>query len=131
MPALTGEAIRSLGPQGSAATAGRQVFVIGAAAAPEGYETLAVEGGDPAELAAEVARLRERLAGKPEHMVLASSDEPAYAMPAAGWAARSGDPVLFIAARRAARSRRSRRCAAMTASPCTCSGRSRRSATRR
>ena len=29
-------------------------------------------------------------------MLVASSDEPAYAMPAAGWAARSGDPVLFV-----------------------------------
>ena len=50
VPSLTGEAIRRLGPEGSSATAGRQVFVIGAAAAPEGYESLAVEGGDAAEL---------------------------------------------------------------------------------
>ena len=95
VPSLTGEAIRRLGPEGSSATAGRQVLVIGAAAAPEGYESLAVEGGDAAELAAEVARLRERLAGEPEHIVITTSEAPAYAMPAAGWAARSGDPVLF------------------------------------
>ena len=70
-------------------------FVVGAAADPDGLETLAVEGNGPAEIAAEVAALRERLAGKPDHFVVASSDEPAYAMPAAAWAARSGDPVLF------------------------------------
>ena len=59
-------------------------------------ETLEVEGANPAEIAAEVANLRERLTGKPAHLLLASSDEPAFAMPAAGWAARSGDPVLYV-----------------------------------
>jgi hypothetical protein len=44
----------------------------------------------------EVANLRERLGGKPAHIVLVSSEEPSLAMPAAGWAARSGDPVLFV-----------------------------------
>jgi hypothetical protein len=28
--------------------------------------------------------------------VIASGDDPAYAMPAAGWAAESGDPILFV-----------------------------------
>ncbi len=95
VPALTSAAIEQLAPEGSAATAGRQAFVVGAAAAPDGYETLALEGADPAEVAAEVAQLRERLAGEPNAIVVASLDDPAYAMPAAGWAARSGDPVLF------------------------------------
>ncbi|HJX33162.1 MAG TPA: cell wall-binding repeat-containing protein, partial [Solirubrobacterales bacterium] len=31
----------------------------------------------------------------PEHVVIASADRPGFAMPAAAWAARSGDPVLF------------------------------------
>jgi hypothetical protein len=95
VPPITDAALRELGPEGSAATAGRQAFVIGAAATPDGYETLDLEGSDAAELAAEIAQLRNRLAGEPKAIVIASSDEPAYAMPAAGWAARSGDPVLF------------------------------------
>jgi hypothetical protein len=95
LPVLTDEALRELAPEGSAATAGRAAFVVGSAAAPDGYETLEVEGSDPAELAAEIDKLRERLAGEPEAIVVAGADEPAYAMPAAGWAARSGDPVLF------------------------------------
>lgn len=95
VPPLTAGAVRELAPEGSAATAGRQLFVIGSAAAPEGYETLGVDGTGPAELAAAVDRLRDRLAGNPDHIVIASSDAPSYAMPAAGWAARSGDPVLF------------------------------------
>ena len=95
LPDATSSALAQLAPKGSAATAGRQAFVIGAAATPDGLETLAVKGKGPAGIAAEVAALRERLAGKPDHFVVASSDEPAYAMPAAAWAARSGDPVLF------------------------------------
>ena len=96
VPAITSSAIRALGPQGSSETAGRQVFTVGAAAEPEGFDSLAVKGTNAAEAAAEISQLRERLAGKPEHIVLASSDKPALAMPAAAWAARSGDPVLFV-----------------------------------
>jgi hypothetical protein len=96
LPELTQNALRALGPDGAAATGGHQAFVVGAAATPDDLDSLALEGDNPAEVAARIARERERLAGKPEHVVLASSDEPAYAMPAAGWAARSGDPVLFV-----------------------------------
>jgi hypothetical protein len=96
VPELTANALDALAPSGSADTDDRQVFRIGAAAKPEGLATLDVDASDPAELAARIARLRARLAGEPEHVVLASSDEPAFAMPAAAWAARSGDPVLFV-----------------------------------
>ncbi len=96
VPAITSSALRALGPQGSSETAGRQVFTVGAAAAPEGFDSLSVDAANAAALAAEIEQLRERLAGEPEHIVLVSSDEPALAMPAAAWAARSGDPVLFV-----------------------------------
>jgi hypothetical protein len=96
VPELTENAIRALGPEGSAETAGRQAFVIGSAASPDDLDTLEVKGASAAEVAAEVASLRERLTGRPDHLLLASSDEPAFAMPAAGWAARSGDPVLYV-----------------------------------
>ena len=96
LPELTEDAIAALGPKGSGATAGRAAFVIGEAAAPDDLTDLDVSGSGPAELAARIDRLRERLAGKPEHVLIASSDEPAFAMPAAGWAARSGDPILFV-----------------------------------
>ncbi|MGH2985572.1 MAG: cell wall-binding repeat-containing protein [Solirubrobacterales bacterium] len=96
VPELTENAIRALGPEGSDETAGRQAFVIGSAATPDDLDTLEVKGASAAEVAAEVASLRERLTGRPDHLLLASSDEPAFAMPAAGWAARSGDPVLYV-----------------------------------
>jgi hypothetical protein len=94
--ALTESALRELDPEGSARTDGRQVFALGSAAGSTDLDELEVEGANPAELAAGILALRTRLAGRPEHVVVASSDDPAYAMPAASWAARSGDPVLFV-----------------------------------
>ncbi len=96
LPELTASTLRSLDPRGSAETAGRELFALGAAARPDDLETLAIESTDPAELAVEVERLRRRLAGAPERLVVASLEDPAYAVPAAAWAARSGDPVLFV-----------------------------------
>jgi hypothetical protein len=97
VPELTANAIDALAPSGDPETDDRQAFRIGAAGRPDGVSTLDVEGANPAELAAGVARLRARLVGgDPQHVLIASSDDPAFAMPAAAWAARSGDPVLFV-----------------------------------
>jgi hypothetical protein len=58
--------------------------------------TIQVRAGAAAAGAATTAALRERLAGRPpEHIVVAPLQDPGFAMPAAAWAARSGDPVLF------------------------------------
>jgi putative cell wall binding repeat protein len=58
-------------------------------------ETNRLQAGG-AEGAAEVAALRDRLfPNPPKHIVLAPEADPELAAPAAGWAARSGDPVLF------------------------------------
>jgi ell wall binding domain 2 (CWB2) len=99
LPDATSQALEALDPQGSSDTNGAQAFTIGAAAAPDGLKTTQVKGSDPAALAAAVAALREKLAGgAPKQIVLAPEDEPSFAMPAAAWAARSGDPVLFSGA---------------------------------
>jgi hypothetical protein len=95
MPPLTEGALRALDPGGSSATDGRQAFVIGDAARPDGFRAHEVAGTNVAALAAEIDRLRQRIAGNPAHILIAAADEPAEAMPAASWAARSGDPVLF------------------------------------
>ena len=97
LPELTATAIRSLAPAGSSETGGRQVFAIGDAPRPAGFDVEQVKGSDPATVAAEIDRLRTKLAGEPDHVLVVSSEEPALAMPAAAWAARSGDPVLFSA----------------------------------
>jgi hypothetical protein len=97
VPDLTLTALTALAPQGSPKTGDSQLFRIGNAVAPRGLRLRNVLGGNPAELAAEIADLRERLTGRrPEHVVLASSDRPEFSMPAAAWAARSGDPVLYV-----------------------------------
>ena len=99
VPTVTTEALDQLAPRGTKASGGAQLFAIGPVLPPKGLKTTALKGSDPAKLAAAIASLRTRLVGaKPQHIVVASSTDPAYAMPAAAWAARSGDPVLFAGA---------------------------------
>lgn len=95
LPVPTAEALAALDPQGSVRTKGTAAFAIGAAATPDGLRTTRVRGRGAA-VAAAIAMLRDRLFGSPpRHIVVAPEAEPAFAMPAAAWAARSGDPVLF------------------------------------
>lgn len=96
LPEASAEALASLDPRGSRETGGAQVFALGAATAPPGDLRLnRVRAGGSAGAAAIMA-LREKLVGEPPaHIVVAPAAEPAFAMPAAAWAARSGDPVLF------------------------------------
>jgi len=94
MPEASEEALAALDPQGSKATGGASLFAVGTVAYPG--EAAPIDSGDPASTAAQVATLRDRLFGKPpRHVVVASSSHPDFAMPAAAWAARSGDPVLY------------------------------------
>lgn len=96
VPEPTAQAFDALAPQGSGATLGAQAFVVGDAAAPTGLlHTKHIEPGAPAVMAAEIETLRDELLAAPQHLLVASAEDPAYAMPAAAWAARSGDPVLF------------------------------------
>lgn len=99
LPDATGEALDALDPQGDKSTGGAAVFAIGAVATPEGLERVrSVKAGDAAATAAAIAKLRDRLFGSPpDHFLLAASAAPGFAAPAAAWAARSGDPVLFAA----------------------------------
>ena len=93
LPEPTADALAKLNPTGGDGKAA--VYRVGEVAAPEGYETQKVGSGSPAEVAAAVDEVRTKLLGDPGHILIASGDEAGYAMPAAGWAARSGDPVLF------------------------------------
>jgi len=96
LPDATVQALEALAPRGGKETAGAQAFAIGDAASPEGLQTTALNGASPAAEAAAIAAARDKLLGSaPEHIVLVSADEPGFAVPAAAWAARSGDPVLF------------------------------------
>lgn len=94
MPDVSEEALDALDPQGSKATGQAPLFAVGEVAYPG--KAARVDSGNPASTAAQIATLRERLAGKPPaHLVVAAESRPDFALPAAAWAARSGDPVLF------------------------------------
>src|SRR5579875_622507 len=97
LPAATRQALSLLGPSGSGAVDGAQVIRVGAVPAPRGLRAQTIAGAGPYALAAAIDRLQAALSGRPSpDVVIASAQAPAYAMPAAGWAAESGNPVLFV-----------------------------------
>jgi putative cell wall binding repeat protein len=101
LPEASEEALAALDPQGGKASGGASLFAVGSVALPGGGEVTRVDSGDPAATAAQIATLRDRLFGKPPaHILVASSSSPDFAMPAAAWSARSGDPVLYADAKK-------------------------------
>ncbi len=97
LPAATSSALGTLAPTGSGAADGAQVVLIGDVPAPRGLRATTITGSSPYALAAAIDRFASAAAGSASpDVVIASADDPAYAMPAAGWAAESGDPVLFV-----------------------------------
>jgi len=84
-----------LKPAGNRSREGPQAYVFGPIATPTlrsartGETTGAVQ-------AAEIEAIRNGVfRGPPKHVIVASETEPAFAAPAAAWAARSGDTVLY------------------------------------
>src|SRR4051794_12912094 len=97
LPAATDAALQALGPRGSRALEGAQVVRIGDVAKPAGLKSRNLAGGDPFTVANELDRVVAATRGAPsDDVLIASADAPAFTMPAAGWAAKSGDPVLFV-----------------------------------
>jgi ell wall binding domain 2 (CWB2) len=96
MPAASAEALEELAPSGAEEVDDAQVIRIGDAAEPENRRITEVEGASSASLAHGIDRLQISAAGDPTGAVLvAPADSPQFAMPAAGWAAKSGQPVLW------------------------------------
>jgi ell wall binding domain 2 (CWB2) len=97
LPPASANALNLLKPTGAGQIAGAQVIRIGNVATIRGMRPASIQGSDPYALAAAIDRFASAAAGKPSaDVVIASTSDPAYAMPAAGWAAESGDPVLFV-----------------------------------
>ncbi len=99
VPGATRDALKQLGPRGVRAASGAQVVSIAGAAKPDGYEVFSLDSADdPAAQAAAIDQFQSSLAGRPsDRVIVASSAAPAFAMPAAGWAAKAGDPILYVA----------------------------------
>jgi hypothetical protein len=98
LPAVTTDVLERLAPKGSDLSKDAQVIRVGPdVARPDGYKTALIEGDTPFERAAAIDRFFSAARARPSNdVVLFSSDEPEYAMPAAAWSARSGDAALPV-----------------------------------
>jgi hypothetical protein len=99
LPTVTRQTLEAMQPLGEPALGGAQVIRIGTTAAvPDRYLTHTVPVGLPTVSAVNVERLVQTLdAGAPRQVIVAPADSArALMMPAAGLAAESGAPLLFI-----------------------------------
>ncbi|HWD86265.1 MAG TPA: cell wall-binding repeat-containing protein [Solirubrobacteraceae bacterium] len=98
--ALTGttrSALHTLAPTGAHSLGGAQVVRVGSVAAAPGLRTTSIAGSDPYTLAASIDHFEAQATGRERSdVVVVSANSPGFAMPAAGWAAESGDPILFV-----------------------------------
>ena len=93
---VTSAAVARLRPTGIRGLDGAQVIRIATPATVAGLGETNVEGTRPAAVAQAIDRLHARATGRVgDSVVVAPLEQPALAMPAAGWAAKSGDPVLW------------------------------------
>jgi putative cell wall-binding protein len=97
LPQASADALEALGPLGSREAGNAQLIRVGEVAAPAGLRATSVTGRDPFAVAQALDAFTGAARGEAsERVVIASADDPGYAMPAAAWAAKSGDPVLFV-----------------------------------
>ena len=98
LPAVTKDVLDRLKPKGSDLSKDAQVIRVGPdVARPGGFKTALIEGRDEFERAAAVDRFFSAARGRPSNdVVLFSADQAEFAMPAAAWAARSGDSALPV-----------------------------------
>lgn len=97
LSSVSKDTLGRLKPKGSDLSKDAQVIRIGdKPARPGGFKTAVIEGRDPFERAAAIDRFFSAAKGKPSaDVVVASGERAEFAMPAAAWAARSGDSVLL------------------------------------
>ena len=97
LPGATQDALDSLKPSGASKLGGAQVIRVGDVGAPGGLRAAQVPAGNPFAMALAIDQLQTKAAGKPsDEVIVASGERAEFAMPAAGWAAKSGDPVLYV-----------------------------------
>ena len=98
LPSVTDDVLNRLKPKGSDLSKDAQVIRIGAdTARPGGFKTALIEGDNPFQAAASIDRFFSAARAKPSNdVVLYSAEQGEFAMPAAAWAARSGDAVLPV-----------------------------------
>jgi hypothetical protein len=96
LPAATKATLDSLQPTGSKQAGGAQLIRVGDVPVVPGQRTTDLRGTDPFALARAIDAFQSAARGTTsDRVVVVSADDPAFAMPAAAWAAKAGDPVLF------------------------------------
>jgi putative cell wall binding repeat protein len=97
LPPVSSDTLKRLNPKGADLAKDAQVILIGKKPKPpSGRKTAVIKGGDGYEEAAGIDRFSTTARRQPSSaVVIASGERPEYAMPAAAWASRSGDSVLF------------------------------------
>jgi len=97
LPPVTEETLGRLDPKGGDALEKAEVIAIGdGVPKPEDRKVEAIGGRDPYELAAAIDQTYSAIRGKPSgNVIVTTGERAAFAMPAAAWAARNGDSVLF------------------------------------
>jgi len=99
LPAATTSALSALNPRGAGVARGAQVITVGDVPQPSGVHSATITGANPFAVAAAIDTFQSAAAGRPSpDVIVASANAPAYAMPAAGYAAESGDPILYVTA---------------------------------
>jgi putative cell wall binding repeat protein len=97
LPSASRDALAALAPTGSKAAGNAQVLRVGDVARPPGLRAVDISGANPFAMARAIDAFSASARGaQSEAVLVASADDPGYAMPAAGWAAKSGDSVLFV-----------------------------------
>jgi hypothetical protein len=99
LPTVTRQTLEAMRPLGAPALGGAQVIRVGTTAAvPDGYITRSVQVGAAASSAAAIEQLAQTLGAGAPHaaIVLPAGGVRALLMPAAGLAALSGAPLLFV-----------------------------------
>ena len=94
IPDATSEALDQLNPTGVVGAQNVKRIRIGGADDPG--DASRIDGDNPAQLADAVDQSRANAGARlTDSVVVVGTSDPAWAMPAAAWAARSGDPILF------------------------------------
>jgi putative cell wall binding repeat protein len=94
---VSDDTLERLNPKGSDLAKDADIIRIGETPPrPSGFRTALIKGDDAYELAAAIDRFASSAKGEPSaDVIVASGEQAEYAMPAAAWAAFSGDSVLF------------------------------------
>jgi hypothetical protein len=101
LPQASEQALRAMQPTGAGVLGGVQLILLGSSTeAPSGYRARGAVTNEPDALAVSVAKLLQIVRGTaPRRVIVVDAEGPrALAMPAAGLAAQSGAPILFVTA---------------------------------